>query len=308
MDETLETGTHHFLDRMNLTARFEQTLDPFLGDHGFEVMPFGQSVLLGENTWIASRLKRIAMKKSLAALMVKFSPDFIVVKGDPSPLLFFCDVKASITPVFFGSQIQRIRLHSDQPGLQRSHIGEIEREAWFSYNTFYPSNEVAIVVASPYSTRPVLAEWVSNIRCLWCYSGEKRNGKPVPWDCSKCSVKTKKGFGVVVNEEAGGSGTPHTNIDFRSMRTLDEFLLQEFNVTVDRDLYEEAVVGFVKQWPLNKPRGSVTWKQFNNPIRELREEGCAWLEYRVEEKMFDDYDEFDAYLHEYWEEHRKSRK
>lgn len=308
MPQKFETGTSSFLDRINLTTRFESTLDPFLSDHGFEVMQFGQSVLLGDHPGIASRLKRLKMKQSLAALMVKFSPDFLVCKTAHPSHLFFLDVKVSITPVFFMSQINRIREHSGHPDLQRQHIGEVEREAWFSYNTFYPSNEVAIVMASPYSLRPVLAEWVSNIRCLWCYSGKKRDGKPAPWDCSKCSVRTKEGFGVIVNEDAGGSGTPHTNIDFRSMRSLDDFLRDEFNVEIDQDTYEGAVIDLVKEWGLNKPKGSVNWKQFNNPIRDLRAAGCEWLKYRVEEQVFEIYEDFDEYLAEYTAERKARRK
>lgn len=294
MDKPLETGTTHFLDRFALTRRLEENLEGLLADHGLKILPFGQTAILRGNSWMNSRLKKLDTKKSLAALMVKFSPDYVACKSSKEQALFFLDAKASITPVFFPAQVNRIRLHSKQTGLGRSHIGEIEREAWFVYNTFYPRNQVAIIMASPYSTRLILAEWVRNIRCLWCYKG-KVNGVAGPWDCSTCPVKTGEGFGVIVNEEAGGSGTPHTNIDFSSMRPLPDFLEQEFGIRLDIKNYNFTMLDFVKEWPLNKPAGTVTWKQYNGAIRELREEGCTWLKYRMADKFFNTYQEFDNY-------------
>jgi len=294
MDQRLETGTTHFLDRFALTRRLEENLEALLADYGLEILAFGQTAILHGNSWMNSRLKKLDSKANLAALMVKFSPDYVTTRGSGKPLLFFMDAKASITPVFFGAHIDRIRLHSQQTGLCRSHIGEIEREAWFCYNTFYPRDEVALVVASPYSTRLLLAEWVGNIRCLWCYKGSVNN-VPTPWDCATCPVKTRKGFGVVVNLAAGGSGTPHTNIDFRSMRTLPDFLAQELGIELEMKAYNFTMLEFVKMWPLNKPAGTVTWKQYNGAIRGLRNEGCTWLRYRMLDKFFDTYAAFDAH-------------
>lgn len=302
MDERLETGTTHFLDRFALTRRLEESLEGLLADYGLRILTFGQTTLLRGNSWMNSRLRRLDSKESLAALMVKFSPDYVTSKESGEPILFFMDAKASITPVFFEAHINRIRLHSRRTGLGRSHIGEIEREAWFSYNTFYPRDEVALVIACPYSSRLILAEWVSRIRCLWCYKGGV-NSVPTSWDCATCPVKTRSGFGVIVNRAAGGSGTPHTNIDFTSMRTLSDFLEQELDIILDKKAYSFTMLDFVKTWPLNKPAGTVTWKQYNGAIRGLRNEGCTWLKYRMLDELFDTYDAFDAY----WNENRGRR-
>lgn len=294
MDKPLETGTTHFLDRFALTRRLEESLEGLLTDHGLQILTFGQTAILHGNSWMNSRLKKLDTKENLAALMVKFSPDYVTSKESGKPVLFFMDAKVSITPIFFEAQINRIRLHSKQTGLGRSHIGEIEREAWFSYNTFYPRDEVVLIIASPYSTRLILAEWVGKIRCLWCYKGNVE-GVPTAWDCDTCPVKTRKGFGVIVNEAAGGSGTPHTNIDFRSMRTLPDFLEQELGVKLEAETYNFTMLDFVKKWPLNKPAGTITWKQYNGAIRDLRDEGCTWLKYRMLDKVFDTYQAFDTY-------------
>jgi len=281
----METGTSSFLDRQALSRRFEENLEVFLADHGFKVLPFGNIVILQDNSWIRSRLKKVDYKESLAAVMVKFAPDYIVVKETDPKDFFFMDAKASITPVFFQTQIDRIREHHGKdPHLSRNDIGEIEREAWFSYNKLYGAR-VLLVIATPYNQNLILAEWVSNITCMWCLK-EALPGNPMPWDCSSCPVyaTSKEGFDVMVNELAGGSGTPHTNIHFGSMRRLDVFLMQEYAVQVDADEYEQTMLEYVKQWPLNKPVGRVNWTQFNNVVRQLRYQ-CPWLKCRIRDKF-----------------------
>jgi len=282
----METGTTSFLDRQALTRRLEENLEVFLADYGFKILPFGHPVILQNNTWIKSRLRKLDSKESLAAIMIKFSPDYIVVKESKPRDFFFMDAKASITPVFFQAQIDRIRDHYGKDKyLSREDIGEIEREAWLSYNKFFPSNHVAIVIATPYNPRLILAEWVSNIKCMWCIK-ETQPGNPIPWKCKGCPVfsQNDEGFGVMVNEFAGGSGTPHTNIHLGLMRTLYEFLGDEYGVKIDKKEYEATMLDFVKQWPLNKPPGKISWGQFNGAIKQLRRT-CPWLKCRIRDKF-----------------------
>jgi len=288
----METGTTSFLDRQALTRRFEENLEEFLADYGFKILPYGHPIILHDNQWIRSRLRKLDSKDSLTSLMIKFSPDYIVVKETEPKDLFFVDAKASITPVFFDAQIRRIGLHSNNLALPRENIGDIEREAWFSYNRFFPSNHVAIIMASPYHPRLIISDWVSNIKCLWCL---KEQG-PIPWSCEECPAfsEDEAGFGVLVNEFAGGSGTPHTNILFSSMRTLDDFLAEEFGVNVDKEEYQLTMLDFVKTWPLNKSAGTVNWTQFNNVVQSLKRT-CPWLKYRYKDQLFDTHKEYIEY-------------
>ena len=280
-NDKMETGTSSFLDRHALTRRLEENLEVFLEDYGFKVFPFGHPVILQNNSWIASKLKKVESKSNLATVMVKFSPDYIVVREKEPKSFFFLDAKASITPVFFNTQVERIKNHYGKDRYLTPHdIGEIEREAWFSYNKFYTGKHVAIVVATPYNPKVLLAEWVSNIKCMWCYKETKESG-PIPWNCKKCPLVLKSddsGFGVVVNEFAAGSGIPHTNIHFGSMRTLDNFLSSEFGVKVKNDDYD-SLLDFIKSWPLSKPKGRVSWGQFNGAIGRLKPK-CPWLKCR----------------------------
>jgi len=271
-----ETGTTSFLDRFALTKRLDEMLKPLLEDYDFGVYEFGHPEILKENSWMINRLKKLKTKSSNAALMVKFTPDFIVVKNEHPKGFFLLDTKVSITPVFFNAQIERIRRHTGNNYLRREDIGGIEREAWYTYNSFFPSSRVAVVIALPYNPKLILAEWVNNMICMWCYY----KPGPIPFPCDECPIyaSDKSSFGVVKNFLAGGSGTPHTNIDLSKMRSLGEFLSAEFETNVSEEDIQ-IITDEIKSWDLNKPRGRVNWKQFNNVIRDLKRT-CPWLKGR----------------------------
>jgi hypothetical protein len=272
----METGTTSYIDRMHLTERLNKMLVPFLKEHGFQLVEFGYDLMLRDEPGMKAKIKQLEYKASPAALMVKFSPDFIAsYRSREKKDVFFMDAKTSITPVFFKAHIERIRAHSKIYSLEREDIGEIEREAWLVYNMFYPSDKVALIAAAPYQPKLIVAEWVSKIKCLWCFKG---NGLEA-WDCNKCPIFKSGGtFGVVQNEFAGGSKTPHTNIHFGKMLELKDFLKREFGINANEKSYN-AMIKEVKKWPLNKPIGRVNWTQFNNAIREMRRK-CPWLKHR----------------------------
>lgn len=281
----METGTTSYLDRMHLTDRLNEMLDPFLQEHGFHVVEFGYDLMLRGESSMKAKIKRLEYKASPAALMVKFSPDFIgIYNQKKNKDVFFIDSKTSITPVFFKAHIDRIKEHSKIRSLHREDIGGIEREAWYVYNTFYPRDKVVIIMAVPYNPKLIVAEWVSNIRCMWCFRGVDERRGPVPWSCNQCPIFKSDGtFGVIQNEFAGGSKTPHTNIHLGKMRRLREFLREEFGIDIDEDGYS-AIEDKVKRWPLNKPKGRVNWKQFNNAIGEMKIK-CPWLKHRWPRKI-----------------------
>lgn len=282
-----ETGTTSYLDRKQQSERLPKMLEDFLKDHGFDLVEFGYNITLRDEPGMKAKMKKLDSKSSIASLMVKFSPDYITsYTSDTIKTIFFIDSKVSITPVFFPVQIDRIKKHSSKkyPGLNvlREDIGEIEREAWYVYNSFFPRDKVAIIMAAPYTPKLIVAEWVSNVKCLWCFNKVTR--PPSPWDCEKCPIFKSDGtFGVTVNEFAGGSGTPHTNIHLGKMRSLKQFLEDEFEITIDRSWYS-VIEDEVKSWGLNKPAGTVNWTQFNNVINDLKRK-CPWLKNRRPEKI-----------------------
>jgi hypothetical protein len=250
---------------------FTEIFIEFLEKNGIITSEFGYERILKNYPQIKSEIRRqLKYKESPAALMIKFSPD-IIAYFKKNQKFFFVDIKTSITPIFLQAQVDRIRQHSKIPSLVREDIGEIEREAWLVYNMFYPRDRVAIVMACPYHPKLIVAEWVSRIKCLWCLKQHKE-----PWDCEECPIFKSGGiFGVVQNEFAGGSGTPHTNIHLGQMPELKDFLKREFNVQVSEESYTE-LIDEVKAWPLVKPSGDINWLQFLYASLELRQK-CPWL-------------------------------
>jgi hypothetical protein len=250
-----ETRMTSFLNRMKMTNEFTEALTSFLQQHNFRICGFGYEVFFREKPSMSALIKKEKFKKSPAALMVKFSPDLLCAypasKGEKG--IFLLDAKTSITPVFFGRHIERLRRLARLPELRREDIGEIEREAWDVYNRFYPKERVAIAMACPYQPKLVVAEWVSQIFQFFRLKRDR-------------------------NLEAGGSGTPHVNIHLGKMRALDKFLSQEFRIRVDERLFND-MKDKVKTWELSKPAGTVNWTQFNNVITDLKG-SCPWLKHR----------------------------
>jgi hypothetical protein len=253
----LETGTTSALDRMALTRRLIDQLLPILEGSGFIIHEFGQHVILQQNRAILARLKKLNSKKSPPTLMVKFSPDYLCAHTNKPGLIFLMDAKTSITPVFFQSWIDEVGRTSGFPQLSREDVGAVEREAWDVYNKFYPPDRVAICFATPYNPRLLVAEWVNKIQLLYRLKEDR-------------------------NLEAGGSGTPHVNIHLGRMRTLIDFVRQEFEIELDGTSYND-LLSFIKTWPLNKPKipppGGVNWTQFNNAVKSLQKT-CPWLKER----------------------------
>lgn len=250
-----ETKMTSYFNRMKLTNEFAQMIIPFLQDHGFLFCNFGYEQILKEKPPMRSLIKKLRFKKSPAALMVKFSPDYIcsypAIKDERG--LFLLDVKASITPVFFRRHIERLRRRAKLPYLRREDIGEIEREAWDTYNQFYPKEKVAIIMACLYHPRLIVADWTSRILCFYRLRQD-------------------------TNVEAAGSGTPHVNIHLGKMRTLPAFIEEEFGAKLNFAAYQK-IQDKIKTWELSKPAGRVNWTQFNNVITELKAT-CPWIKHR----------------------------
>lgn len=257
-DEMERSGTGSFFSRFELTRRVEEMVMPYLADLGIESWEYGQNVLIGHNGSLEAYLKKLKAKLSPAALMVKFSPDFIchVVETDE---MFFLDIKTSLTPVLFHSQIEIVRKHAGRSSLAREQIGLVEREAFDNYSTRYPPERTAICIGCPYHPEVLLAEWVSNIDVLFRFPDS-------------------------INNNARGSKTPHTNIDLNTMRPLNQFLSDEFAVDIDDDEYQ-LLTDFVKTWPISNP--GRPWKQYNACVRELQYT-CPWLRQRIKDKWLEE--------------------
>ena len=248
-------GTHSFLERIDLTRRFDESLRPFLDEHGIKSYPFGSPIILKGAPAIQTKLKKLIAKKYPAALMLKYSPDFIVHKLAAPESILLVDTKASVTPVFKDAQIELIRQNAGLDKLDRHDIGVIEREAWDVYTTNYPTSAMAVCFATPYHPRLLLMEWCSKILPMYRLASE-------------------------TNLQSGGSGTPHVNIHLGMMRTLEEFLADELDIKVNANAYA-ALLDVVRAWPLIKPTTfKISWAEFLE-VGEALKRSCPWLTLNV---------------------------
>ena len=242
--------TGDFSQRLSLATRFDNAIVPLLKQSGMDVYPFGAPVLLNGASRVYALLRQLQSKRFPAALMMKFSPDYIIVPPngkDP----FFLDTKASVTPVFKDSHIETIANNCGITGLQRQDVGEVEREAWDSYNNFYSGQRTAICFAAPYHPKLIAIEWCSNIIPMYRIKED-------------------------TNLQSAGSRTPHINIHLGKMRAFADFLKEEFGADLSTD--KEALFTEIKSWPLSKPPGfTVTWQLFKDVGYELKKT-CPWLQ------------------------------
>jgi hypothetical protein len=255
---------------MDNTKNLDEALLPFLDEHGFGVFPFGQTTLLSGSPILAS-MKRLLVRdysfaKYGAGFMLKFAPDYICVQKDSKCEPFFLDTKASVIPILFDAYLRQLQDAAQKAGcspLTRGDVGEVEREAWDVYTKFFPPDRVAICFAAPYNPRLLAMEWCSKTPTFYRFAEDR-------------------------NELAGGSGTPHVNIHLGRMRTPDKFLAQEFGIKVDADAYA-ALVEVVKKWPVQKPRGRVSWSQFVGALGRINREGCTWIQGQMPDEVREKY-------------------
>jgi len=257
-----------FLDRMDNTKNLDEALLPFLEEHGFQIFPFGQTTLLAGSPILPS-LKRLLVRDYAfntygAGFMVKFAPDYICLHENTKVEPFFLDTKASVIPILFdqSTYMQQLQAGAKKAGclpLTRCDVGEIEREAWDVYTKFFPPSRMAICFAAPYNPRLISMEWCAKTPTFFRFAEDR-------------------------NEVAGGSGTPHVNIHLGKMRTPDQFLKEEFSVSVDADAYS-ALIEVVKTWKIQKPNGRVNWSQFVGALRRIKKEGCPWVEGQMPDEV-----------------------
>jgi hypothetical protein len=130
-----EVNMTSYLNRAKMTELFSSRLLKIFENEGFLVSELGWELILKDSKKMQSLIrKRVAARvyrKSPAALMVKFMPDYLCIYPEITNDngIFLFDVKISITPVFFQSHIETIRRSGRLPELRREDIGEIEREA-----------------------------------------------------------------------------------------------------------------------------------------------------------------------------------
>jgi hypothetical protein len=159
---------------------------------------------------IKEAMRSDAVKRNKAIIMCRYMPDFLLLGFQEQAFrdAMFCDVKAMFTPVFldtFHKQLEKA--HGAKIALHN--VANIEREAFDSYKSYHDAGaKVAVLLACSYHPELALCEYIENMRELYRDVQDR-------------------------NRQAAGSTTPRVNIDLSSMRPLQQFLKDEFDVDAE---------------------------------------------------------------------------
>ena len=215
-----------------------------------------------------------------SGMIVKFAPDFILLKKAVPQQLYFLDVKHSVSPIWAQSRLEKFRKRIGDENLQIADVGVIAREALLAYRRYYPGT--IILMVSPYNPKLVMAQFAEKVKCIYCY---RTKGMP-DYDCSNCPSKSGDFFDIERATNSTGSQTPMTDVDLRSFEPADEFF-SKLGINVNKEILEkmkettrkEELIFDEKVFP--KIKNSVCW--------QLNKSGCDWIDYEVYTKDGNDF-------------------
>lgn len=187
------------------------------------VVPFGYEHTVQD----AVRQKLISMRNPTAKY-IRFAPDYFLIdqgKIDREAFIYLFDYKTTQTPIYSLNRIAAIARDANIPNLTSEDIGQMETDAYNNYSAIQRLGvRVAVLNYCAYHPRLLLCDFVERIKVL-------RQD-------------------VVTTQTITGSRTPFTNFYCRSMRTLEEFLMQEHDIQVEAKAYAELLTELQKELPI----------------------------------------------------------
>ncbi len=257
----------NFSNRYSVGDTLAKSLRSFFNEEEIEIVPFGAEQIFKDNIYLKEFIATPNSNFSHSAMMVKFAPDFILLKKTKPQQLYFIETKDSITPLCFQKIIDEIEKKNGRK-VPISDIGIIAREAWNAYRNLFPN--LIIVSAATYNKSLLKAQFVNKIKCLRCFSESGKKG----YDCSLCPVNDRKFFPYVRNTGAAGSQTPHTNIDLGSFMEFDEFF-NELGINVNTENIEKFKV-YLKGIGVKFSK-KISENQKESIEKSLIDNGCYWI-------------------------------
>lgn len=260
-----------FDERLRLTEMIESNMSALFGTDVI-VKEFGCKTIIGDNEDLFEYIKEPEVNQQASSMIVKFAPDFILLKNSNPKQLFFVDVKHSISPTWAPSRLRMLQQNNDDSGLSPDRIGVVAREALLSYRRFYPNT--IILMACPYNSKLLMAQFADKVRCLYCYHSAARDD----YNCGSCPSKTGGFFDIERATDSVGSQTPMTNVDLDSFLPADIFFNQigiEYNSEILNNIKED-----IKREPIGI--GENVYPKTKNRLRYmLNQAGCEWVNYEV---------------------------
>lgn len=253
-------------ERLGLTSVIEEKLKVLFRSPHAIVHEYGLNKIIDADKFFQAHFKSWASNVEDSSMMIRYAPDFLLLKYSEPRKLFFLDVKHSVTPIWFDSKLEQLRFKSGDMTLTRSRIGVIAREALLAYRRYYPNT--IILMACPYNKNLLMAQFACKVKCLFCFSSASKSG----YDCNKCPDKVGGFFDNSRALFSRGSQTPMTNVDLDSFEPADAFFIQN-NIVYNKDKLDELKELIMKD---NIKYSNIM--DLNNLIKiELRRDGCTWI-------------------------------
>lgn len=261
-----------FTHRLSLTQIIEESMPELFPDPSLK--QFGCETILADNQELWEYVRTQEVNQSHSGLIVKFAPDFILLSNTQPRNLYFVDVKHSTSPIWAASRLEKIRQLNNDFNLSIADIGVIAREALLSYRRYYPNS--IVLMASPYNSKLLMAQFADRIRCLYCYrsSGQEYN-------CSSCPAKAGGFFDLERAVKSQGSQTPMTNVDLRSFEPADQFF-EKIGVNINRNVCNELK----KKIQSEELDFSTAPVNRIDPVKwSINQSGCSWVKYKIYSKQ-----------------------
>lgn len=192
---------------------------------------FADSKFIVEKFGVEKTHKEIARQLYLfgddkVSMFIRYFPDYLLMDKARKKTSFL-EYKAMVVPAK-EKRVEWLRNLTGIDDLSVSNVGIIEREAIDNYFLLSKSGfDVVIIVACRYNPKVLLAEWSSNLIVIY-RQPERIKAGPL----ERANILSK------------GSGTPWVNIHLDRMRTLRNFLKDEFDFDVCTEKAKDSIVKF----------------------------------------------------------------
>ena len=264
-----------FEQRVRLTNIVENYIQELFPKDKCTIKKFGCETILGEDadTDFWKFVKEPEANQQASSMIVKFAPDFLLLKKSKPSKLYFVEVKHSIAPTWLPQRLEKLKKKNSDNTLSTDRIGVVAREALLAYRRYYPST--IILMACPYNAKLLMAQFAKDIRCLYCYHSKERED----YDCTSCPEKMGGFFDLERDINSEGSQTPMTNVDLNSFRPADEFFLNELGIRLNENILNN-LLGEIKQESIEIDE-KVEPKLKNLALWNINHAGCDWVDYEV---------------------------
>lgn len=260
------TDIQNFNGRYKLSDLISKNIHKIFNSDDVEIIPFGFENITNNNPIFSEFINKPESNFSHSSMLVKFAPDFIMLKKSEPKEIYFLEIKVSITPLRYYSRLKELQNAHPNSNLKLSDIGDIAREAWNAYYNLYPNT--IIIDGCSYNSKVLMAQFVNKIECLMCFNPNKFDA------CKNCPIKNKDFFEYEINTTSYGSKTPHTNLNYSSFEIIDKFF-EKLNIRLNKSYVNELKEQIKK---LGIYFQQSTYDSIKEQIlSDLRNEGCYWL-------------------------------